>query len=130
MGEFAIGQPVTRFEDPRLLKGGGRYVDDLAFPGMLYGHVLRSPHAHAKITRIDTAKAKAAPGVRAVLIGEDWANSGYGDLPRAAGKKKRDGSPMYRPHFPALAKVKVRYVGDPVAFVVADTIEQAQDASE
>ena len=130
MGEFAIGQPVTRFEDPRLLKGGGRYVDDLAFPGMLFGVVLRSPHAHAKITRLDTAKAKAAPGVRAVLIGEDWANSGYGDLPRAAGKKKRDGSPMYRPHFPALAKVKVRYVGDPVAFVVADTIEQAQDASE
>ncbi len=130
MGEFAIGQPVTRFEDPRLLRGGGRYVDDLAIPGMLYGQVLRSPHAHAKIKSIDISKAKAAPGVAAVLVNEDWANSGFGDLPRAEGKKKRDGSPMYRPHFPALAKDKVRYVGDPVAFVVADTVAQAQDAVE
>jgi len=130
MGEFAIGQPVTRFEDPRLLRGGGRYVDDLSLPAMLFGQVLRSPHAHAKITRIDTTKAMAAPGVAAVLTGEDWANSGFGDLPRAKGKKKRDGSPMYRPHFPALAKVKVRYVGDPVAFVIAETVEQAQDALE
>ncbi len=130
MGEFAIGQPVTRFEDPRLLRGGGRYVDDLAIPGMLFGQVLRSPHAHAKIKSIDISKAKAAPGVAAVLVNEDWATSGFGDLPRAEGKKKRDGSPMYRPHFPALAKDKVRYVGDPVAFVVAETVEQAQDAAE
>ena len=130
MGEFAIGQPVSRFEDPRLLRGGGRYVDDLAFPGQLYGCVFRSPHAHAKITRLDVSKAKAAPGVSAVLTGEDWLNSGFGDLPRASGKKKRDGSPMYRPHFPALAKDRVRYVGDPIAFVVAETLHQAQDAAD
>ena len=62
MGEFAIGQGVPRFEDPRLVQGGGRYVDDIVLPGMAFGHVLRSPHAHASIRSIDTAKAKAAPG--------------------------------------------------------------------
>jgi carbon-monoxide dehydrogenase large subunit len=130
MGEFAIGQPVSRFEDPRLLKGGGRYVDDMAFPGMLYGCVLRSTHAHARITRLDLTQAKAAPGVAAVLTGEDWLNSGFGDLPTATGKKMRDGSPMYHPHFPAMVKDRVRYVGDPIAFVVAETPHQAQDAAE
>src|ERR1700751_5223912 len=72
MGEFAIGQPVSRFEDPRLLRGGGRYVDDIVLPGMAFGHVLRSPHAHARIRKIDTQAAKAAPGVLAVLTGDDW----------------------------------------------------------
>ena len=81
MGEFAIGQGVPRFEDPRLLRGGGKYVDDIALPGMAFGHVLRSPHAHAKIKSIDTAKAKAAPGVLCVLTGDDWIKSGWGDLP-------------------------------------------------
>ena len=66
MGEFAIGQPVPRFEDPRLIKGGGRYIADMVFPGMAFGYVLRSPHAHARIRAIDTAKAKAAPGVLAI----------------------------------------------------------------
>ena len=70
MGEFAIGQGVPRFEDPRLLRGGGKYVDDIVLPGMAFGHVLRSPHAHAKIKSIDTAKAKAAPGVLCVLTGD------------------------------------------------------------
>ena len=71
MGEFAIGQPVPRFEDPRLIRGHGRYVADMTFPGMAFGYVLRSPHAHARIRSIDTAKAKAAPGVLAVLTGAD-----------------------------------------------------------
>ncbi len=71
MGEFAIGQAVPRFEDPRLVKGGGRYVADMVFPGMAFGYVLRSPHAHARIRSIDTSKAKAAPGVLAVLTGAD-----------------------------------------------------------
>ena len=75
MGEFAIGQSVPRFEDPRLLRGGGQYVDDIALPRMAFGHVLRSPHAHAKIRKIDPAKAKAAPGVLAVLTGDDWIKS-------------------------------------------------------
>src|ERR1700688_883904 len=130
MGEYAIGKSVPRFEDVRLVRGGGRYVDDIVLPGMAFGHVLRSPHAHARIRRIDTAKAKAAPGVLAVLIGADWAASGFGDLPVAGGMKLRDGSPMYRPKYPALVKDRVRWVGDYVAFVVAETRHQAADAAE
>jgi aerobic carbon-monoxide dehydrogenase large subunit len=129
MGEFAIGQSVSRFEDPRLLKGGGRYVGDMALPGMAFGHVLRSPHAHARIRSIDTAKAKAAPGVLAVLTGADWQASGWGDLPVPGGLKLRNGS-VFKPPYPALAKDKVRWVGDYVAFVVADTYHQALDAAE
>ena len=130
MGEFAIGQAVPRFEDPRLLRGGGRYVDDIVLPGMAFGHVLRSPHAHAKIRSIDTAKAKAAPGVLAVLTGADWIESGWGDLPVPGTHKRRDGSPNYRPRYPALVKDRVRFVGDYVAFVVAETKHQAADAAE
>ncbi len=130
MGEFALGQPVPRFEDPRLIRGGGRYIDDLALPRMAYGYVLRSPHAHARIVRIDTAKAKAAPGVVLVLTGEDWAASGWNDLPSAGGMKRPGGRPSYRPRFPALTRDKVRWVGDYVAFVVAETLPQAQDAAE
>jgi carbon-monoxide dehydrogenase large subunit len=130
MGEFALGQGVPRFEDPRLLKGGGRYVDDLVLPRMVWGHVLRSPHAHARVRGIDAAAARAAPGVLAVLTGADWRASGWGDLPSAAGNRRRDGSPAYRPCYPALALDRVRWVGDPVAFVVAETRHQAADAAE
>ena len=130
MGEFALGQPVTRFEDPRLLRGGGRYVDDMVLPRMAFGHVLRSPHAHARIRSIDVTEAKAAPGVLAVLTGADWEASGWRDLPSAGGNKRRDGSPAYRPRFPALVKDRVRWVGDYVAFVVAETRHQAADAAE
>ncbi len=93
MGEFAIGQGVSRFEDPRLIQGGGRYTDDIKLPGMAHGVVLRSPHAHAKINSIDTAAAKAAPGVLAVLTAADVKAAGYGDLPVPGGLKRRDGSP-------------------------------------
>ncbi|HEY2529346.1 MAG TPA: xanthine dehydrogenase family protein molybdopterin-binding subunit [Xanthobacteraceae bacterium] len=130
MGEFAIGQPVPRFEDPRLLKGGGRYVADMAFPAMAFGYVLRSPHAHARIRAIDTAKAKAAPGVLAVLTGADYKAAGFGDLPVPGGLKRRDGSVGYRPRYPALVDDRVRMVGDYVAFVVAETYYQAIDAAE
>src|SRR6266852_8908127 len=130
MGDYAIGQSVPRFEDVRLVRGGGRYVDDMALPGMAFGHVLRSPHPHARIRSIDTAKAKAAPGVLAVLTGADWAAAGFGDLPVPGGFKRRDGSPMYRPKYPALVKDRVRWVGDYVAFVVAETRHQAADAAE
>jgi len=130
MGEFAIGQSVPRFEDPRLIRGGGRYIDDIVLPGMAFGCVVRSPHAHANIRAIDPAKAKAAPGVLAVITGADWAASGFGDLPVPDGLKRRDGSPMYRPRYPALARDRVRFVGDPVAFVVAETRAQAMDAAE
>src|SRR5215212_8525912 len=130
MGEFALGQPVPRFEDPRLVRGGGRYVDDLALPRMAFGHVLRSPHAHARILEIDVSAAKAAPGILAVLTGADWQASGFGDLPLPGGQKLRDGAPMYRPCYPALVQDRVRWVGDYVAFVIAETQHQAADAAE
>ena len=130
MGEFAVGQGVARFEDPRLLKGGGRYVDDIVLPRMAFGYVLRSPHAHAKIRAIDVTQAKAAPGVVLVLTGADWKQSGWGDLPVPGGQKRRDGSAMYRSPYPALVQDRVRWVGDSVAFVVAETYAQAADAAE
>ena len=129
MGEFAIGQSVPRFEDPRLVQGGGRYVGDMVLPGMAFGYVLRSPHAHARIRSIDTSAAKAAPGVLAVLTGADWQASGWGDLPVPGGLTRRDGS-VFKPPYPALAKDRVRWVGDYVAFVVAETYHQAMDAAE
>src|SRR6516225_7542367 len=130
MGEFALGQSVSRFEDPRLLRGGGRYVDDMALPRMAFGYVLRSPHAHARIRSTDTTAAKVAPGVLAVLTGADWETSRWGDLPSASGNKRRDGAPAYRPRYPALVRDRVRWVGDYVAFVVAESAHQAADAAE
>ena len=130
MGEFAIGQAVPRFEDPRLLRGGGQYVDDIVLPGMAYGHVLRSPHAHARIKKINTKAAEAAPGVLCVLTGKDWIESGWGDLPVPGTHKQRDGSKNFQPPYPALVKDTVRFVGDYVAFVVAETKNQAMDACE
>ncbi|MGC1780872.1 MAG: xanthine dehydrogenase family protein molybdopterin-binding subunit [Xanthobacteraceae bacterium] len=130
MGEFAVGQPVPRFEDPRLVKGHGRYIADMTFPGMAFGYVLRSPHAHARIRSIDTAKAKAAPGVLAVLTGADYKAAGFGDLPVPGGLKRRGDTPGYKPRYPALVEDRVRMIGDYVAFVVAETYFQAVDASE
>ncbi len=130
MGEFALGQPVPRFEDPRLIRGGGRYADDVSLPGMVHGVVVRSQYAHAKILNIDTRAAQQAPGVLAVLTGEDWAASGFNDLPMPKGRKRRDGSPMHTGKFPALTSDKVRWVGDYVAFVIAETRLQALDAAE
>jgi carbon-monoxide dehydrogenase large subunit len=130
MGEFAIGQGVSRFEDPRLLRGGGRYIDDIKLPGMAHGVVLRSPHGHAKINAIDTKAALAAPGVLAVLTAADVKAAGFADLPTHGGLKRRDGSPMYQPRYPILADDRVRWVGDSVAFVVAETVAQAMDGAE
>jgi carbon-monoxide dehydrogenase large subunit len=130
MGEFAIGQGVSRFEDPRLIRGGGRYVDDIKLPGMAHGIVLRSPHAHARIKSIDVGAARTAPGVLAVLTAADVKAAGYGDLPVHGGLKRRDGSPMYKPRYPILAEDRVRWVGDYVSFIVAETAAQALDAAE
>ncbi len=130
MGEFAIGQGVPRFEDPRLVRGGGRYIDDVVYPGMAFGVVLRSPHGHAKILSIKTDNAKAAPGVLAVIVAADWKKAGLGELPSHTGLKRRDGSPMFKAAYPVLADDRVRWVGDPVAFVVAETAAQAADAAE
>ncbi|MDH3241253.1 MAG: xanthine dehydrogenase family protein molybdopterin-binding subunit [Alphaproteobacteria bacterium] len=130
MGKYAIGQPVWRAEDQRLLKGGGRYVDDVQLPRTAYGVVLRSPHAHAKIGGINTDAAKAAPGVLLVLTDADWQASGFGDLPNAKGRKRRDGSDSYVTPIYPLVSDRARRVGDGVAFVVAETRAQAQDAAE
>jgi aerobic carbon-monoxide dehydrogenase large subunit len=130
MGEFAIGQSVARFEDPRLVTGRGSYIDDIVLPRMAVGYVLRSPHGHAKIRSIDVDAAKSAPGVLTVLTGADWEASGLGDLPVPGGLKRRDGSDLYRPRYPALVKDRVRWIGDYVAFIVAETLNQAKDAAE
>src|SRR5262249_11722122 len=117
MGEFAIGQGVPRFEDPRLLRGGGQYVGDVWMPGMAHGVVLRAQDAHAKVRSIDAAAARAAPGVLCVLTAKEWKASGFGELPGHSGLKLRDGSPMFKPSYPVLAEDRVRWVGDCVAFI-------------
>jgi carbon-monoxide dehydrogenase large subunit len=128
--KFGIGQPVRRYEDVRLLTGRGHYQDDVVQPRQSYCVFIRSPHAHAKILGIDTAAAKAAPGVVAIYTGADYAADGLG-MPKAnMPRKKRDGSPMFAPQRPALVVDRVRYVGDPLAMVIAETLEQAKDAAE
>jgi carbon-monoxide dehydrogenase large subunit len=130
MGEFAIGQSVRRREDPRLLKGRGRFYDDLKLAGELFAAIVRSPHAHADIRGIDTRAALQMPGVHLVLTGDDYRKDGLGSLPSMAPYKKRDGSAMYLPPRPAIAIGRAMHVGYPVAVVVADTLDQARDAAE
>ncbi len=130
MGKYGIGQPVVRFEDPRLLRGQGRFINDVNMHGQVHAVFVRSPHAHAKITRIDTAAASRAPGVLAVYTGHDVAADGLG-MPKANMPRKRpDGKPMFAPQRPPLVTDRVRYVGDPVAMVVAETLAEAKDAAE
>ena len=130
MGKYGIGQPVLRFEDRRLLQGQGRYIQDVNLPGQAYAIFLRSLHAHAKIVSIDTAAAKALPGVVAIFTGADYAADGLGMPKVSMARKRPDGSPMFAPARPALCIDRVRYVGDPVAMVVAETVTQAMDAAE
>ncbi len=128
--KFAVGQSVRRLEDPRLLRGFGRYSDDVNLAHQAYAVVVRSPHAHAAIRSVDTSEARKASGVLAVLTGADLAADGLGDLPTDKARKRRDGSPAFAPPRPALVRDRVRHVGDPVALVVAETPEQAADAAE
>jgi aerobic carbon-monoxide dehydrogenase large subunit len=125
-----IGTPVRRREDYRFLTGQGTYTDDINRPGQLYACILRSPHAHARITVIDTAAAQAAPGVVAVYTGKDMAADGVGGLPCGWQVHSKDGSPMAEPPHPVLAVDRVRYVGDQVAVVIAETLARARDAAE
>ena len=129
--KFGIGQPVPRTEDPRFLKGSGRYTDDFAPAGLAHGYVLRSPHAHARIKSIDVTKAKTSTGVLAVLTGADVKAENLGVLPCGA-PPIAFGGPLkaFMGLQPILAQERVRYVGDPVAFVVADSLHQARDAAE
>ena len=128
--DFAIGKPVRRSEDPKLVSGHGRYTDDISLPGQAYGVVVRSPFAHGTIRGIDVSAALDLPGVLAVYTGADLAEAGYAGLPSVLQMANRDGTPMVKPFRPVLATNKVTFVGDPVAFVVAESATVARDAAE
>jgi carbon-monoxide dehydrogenase large subunit len=130
MGEFGIGQPVRRFEDKRLLSGNGRFQNDNNLLGQAYAYVLRSPHAHARIRALDLTTAKAAPGVVLFMTGDDLVEAKLGVMGVPFQRKRPDGSPMFARAHLGLARGAVRYVGEPVAFVVAETLAQAKDAAE
>jgi aerobic carbon-monoxide dehydrogenase large subunit len=128
--KFGIGQPVPRQEDPTLLRGQGRYTDDLALPNQAYAVMVRSQVAHGLLKGIDTSEAREMPGVLGVWTGADLNAAGYRTLKTLIPVPNRDGTPMKVPPRHSLATDKVRFVGDPVAFVVAETIAQAKDAAE
>ncbi len=139
LGQVAngIGQPVRRKEDLRLTTGRGRYVDDVTLPGSAHAVLVRSPHAHARIVSIDTAVARAAPGVLAVLTGADYLADGLGPIPHGAGLMNKPDLQVRQPvatlipthHYPMPTEI-VRVVGETVAIVVAETIAEAKDAAE
>jgi len=120
------GQSVKRFEDPRLLTGQGAFLDDLTFQGMLHAAVLRSPHAHARITSIETAAARHLPGVVAVITADDL----EGVVEPVPTRRETEADELQPPVHPVLARGKVCYVGQPIAIVVAQDLSLAQDARE
>jgi carbon-monoxide dehydrogenase large subunit len=130
MNQYGIGQPVRRVEDRRFLTGRGLYVDDLNLPRQAAAYMLRSPHAHALVRRIDTAAAAAAPGVLAVLTGEDLARDGLGTIPCLSAVQNRDGSPAAAPPRPVIVRDRVRHVGDTLAMIVGESAAAARDAAE
>jgi aerobic carbon-monoxide dehydrogenase large subunit len=130
MAKFGIGQALTRREDQRLITGTGQYIDDLSLPNEVHMVFLRSAHAHARIVSIDTASAKAAPGVIAVLTGAEMAKDGIGAFPLGPGLVGADGKPAGAPPYHPLAVDTVRFVGEAVVAVVAQTLAQAVDAAE
>ncbi|HEY6006671.1 MAG TPA: xanthine dehydrogenase family protein molybdopterin-binding subunit [Anaeromyxobacter sp.] len=125
---FGSGNSVRRVEDPALLTGKGRFVDDEPAPGLAHLLFVRSPHAHARIRSIDTGAAKAAPGVLAVLTGRDLVEAGVKPIPLRTALKRRDGAPAATPPRRGLAHEEVRFVGEAVVAVVAETREQASEA--
>jgi aerobic carbon-monoxide dehydrogenase large subunit len=128
--KFGVGQPVRRKEDDTLVRGKGKYTDDFSLPGQVYAWIVRSSHAHGIIRGIDTEAARTMPGVLGVWTGADLASADYGPYTCGLPLKSRDGSPLLQTNRPALVSDKVRFVGDPVAFVVAETLAQARDAGE
>ena len=130
MKQFGIGQPIRRVEDRRFLTGHGRYLDDIVRQRQAYAVLLRSPHAHARIRAIDVGGAAGAPGVLGVFTGEDLARAGLGTIPCMTGLTNRDTSPIAMPPHAAIARDRVRHVGDAVAMVVAETVAQGRDAAE
>jgi aerobic carbon-monoxide dehydrogenase large subunit len=128
--KYGVGQPVRRKEDDTLVRGKGKYTDDFNLPGQAYAWIVRSSHAHGVIRSIDTEAAKSMPGVLGVWTGTDLAAADYGPFTCALPMKSRDGTPLHQTNRMALMTDKVRYVGDAVAFVVAETPLQARDAAE
>jgi carbon-monoxide dehydrogenase large subunit len=128
--KFGVGQPVRRKEDDTLVRGRGKYTDDFHLPGQVYAWIVRSSHAHGTIRGIDTSAAKKMPGVLGVWTGTDLAAADYGPFTCGLPMKNRDGTPLLQTNRSALMSDKVRYVGDPIAFVVAETLAQARDAGE
>ena len=130
MSKFGISQPVRRVEDVRFVTGTGQFTDDMRLEGQAYGYVLRSSLAHARIRSIDLETARAAPGVIDIIIGVELEEGGVNHLPCACPMTNRDGTERADPKRPILCVDKVRYVGDNVAFIVAETPSQARDAAE
>ena len=128
--KFGVGQPISRKEDPTLLRGQGRYTDDINLAGQAYAVMVRSKVAHGILKAIDGRQALSMPGVLAILTNADLEAAGFGPLKCAMNIPARDGSPMKTPPRPSLAKGKVRFVGEAVACVVAETAAQARDAAE
>jgi carbon-monoxide dehydrogenase large subunit len=128
--KYGVGQPVRRKEDDTLVRGKGKYTDDFSLPGQAYAWIVRSSHAHGILRGIDTSSARAMPGVLGVWTGADLAAANYGPFTCGLPLKNRDGTPLLQTNRTALMNDKVRYVGDPVAFVVAETPAQARDAAE
>src|ERR1700681_1713066 len=128
MGQFGIGQPVRRFEDKRLLNGNGRFQNDNNLLGQAYAYVLRSPHAHARIERLDVTAAPAAPGLQLIMAGDALVAAKLGAMGVPFQRKRPGGSPMFARAHLGLAQGTVRYVGEPVAFVVAESLAAAKDA--
>ena len=128
LNKYGVGQPVRRTEDPVLVQGQGRYTDDVNLPGQAHAVFVRSRHGHGVIKGIDTSAAKQMPGVLGIYTGADL--SAYGTLKCAVPFKNRDGSEMKKPKRPSMPSDKVRFVGDPVAVVIAETMAQAKDAAE
>src|SRR5437868_1462168 len=128
--KYGVGQPVRRKEDDKLVRGKGKYTDDFALPGQAYCWMVRSSHAHGLIKGIDTATARTMPGVLGAWTGADLVAAGYNPFTCGLPLKNRDGSPLLQTNRMALVTDRVRFVGDPVAVVVADTLAQARDAGE
>jgi carbon-monoxide dehydrogenase large subunit len=128
--KHGVGQPVRRKEDDTLVRGKGKYTDDFSLPNQAHAWMVRSSHAHGIIKAIETSAAKAMPGVLGVWTGADLATANYNPFTCGLPLKNRDGSPLLQTNRFALATDKVRFVGDPIAFVVAETLAQARDAAE
>ncbi|HWZ39056.1 MAG TPA: molybdopterin cofactor-binding domain-containing protein, partial [Bradyrhizobium sp.] len=130
MQKYGVGQPVRRKEDDTLVRGKGKYTDDFSLPKQAYGWVVRSSHAHGVLKGIDTTAARTMPGVLGIWTGADLVGANFNPFTCGMPLKSRDGSPLLQTNRMPLATDKVRYVGDAIAFVVAETLAQARDAAE